>query len=97
MYIFWHFLLSRSEIFRLSVKKGVVAKKRKPTKDPNKPKKALTFLFSLNYREDFRVTYKQKHPNNKSVAAKKVPYIHTAEKRMSDYEKSMTSYRKKLV
>ncbi|XP_074288644.1 high mobility group B protein 3-like [Silene latifolia] len=63
-------------------------------------------------REDFRVQYKQKHPNNKSVAivgkaggekwkslsdADKAPYVQKAEKRKVEYEKNMTAYNKKLA
>ncbi|XP_047317642.1 HMG1/2-like protein isoform X3 [Impatiens glandulifera] len=63
-------------------------------------------------REDFRKQYKEKHPNNKSVAAvgkaagdkwkslsdaEKAPYISKAEKRKVDYNKSMDAYNKKLA
>ncbi|KAL2895194.1 High mobility group B protein 3 [Bienertia sinuspersici] len=125
---------------KLSVKKGAAAKKGKPAKDPNKPKRPPSAFFVFMYapvlviflhlphkyllptlkltcfckytREEFRVTYKQKHPNNKSVAAvgkaggekwksltdaEKAPYIQKAEKRKADYEKSMTNYNKKLA
>ncbi|KAL7179986.1 hypothetical protein ACSBR1_043237 [Camellia fascicularis] len=44
--------------------KKPVAKKGKAAKDPNKPRGLL--VLSL---EEFRKTYKEKHPNNKSVAA----------------------------
>ncbi|KAK9740168.1 hypothetical protein RND81_03G016500 [Saponaria officinalis] len=50
---------------RLAVKKGA-AKKTKPAKDPNKPKTPPSAFFV--FMEDFRVQYKQKHPNNKLVA-----------------------------
>ncbi|CAO2823225.1 HMG1/2-like protein [Amaranthus tricolor] len=95
---------------KLSVKKGAAAKKGKPAKDPNKPKRPPSAFFV--FMEEFRVTYKQKHPNNKSVAAvgkaggekwkslsdaEKAPYIQKAEKRKADYEKSMNTYNKKLA
>ncbi|KMS99491.1 hypothetical protein BVRB_1g023310 [Beta vulgaris subsp. vulgaris] len=95
---------------KLSVKKGAPAKKGKPAKDPNKPKRPPSAFFV--FMEEFRVTYKQKHPQNKSVAAvgkaggekwksltdaEKAPYIQKAEKRKADYEKSMNTYNKKLA
>ncbi|KNA04107.1 hypothetical protein SOVF_202730 [Spinacia oleracea] len=95
---------------KLSVKKGAPAKKGKPAKDPNKPKRPPSAFFV--FMEEFRVTYKQKHPNNKSVAvvgkaggekwksltdAEKAPYIQKAEKRKADYEKNMTTYNNKLA
>ncbi|KAL9225706.1 hypothetical protein vseg_001599 [Gypsophila vaccaria] len=94
---------------RLAVKKGA-AKKAKPAKDPNKPKRPPSAFFV--FMEDFRVQYKQKHPNNKSVAAvgkaggekwkslsdaEKAPFIQKAEKRKADYEKTMTAYNKRLA
>ncbi|KAH9626951.1 hypothetical protein KSS87_005720 [Heliosperma pusillum] len=95
---------------RLAVKKGAAAKKGKPAKDPNKPKRPPSAFFV--FMEDFRVQYKQKHPNNKSVAivgkaggekwkslseAEKAPYVQKAEKRKADYEKNMSAYNKKLA
>ncbi|KAL9238089.1 hypothetical protein vseg_012562 [Gypsophila vaccaria] len=94
---------------RLAVKKGA-AKKTKPAKDPNKPKRPPSAFFV--FMEDFRVQYKQKHPNNKSVAtvgkaggekwksmsdAEKAPFVQKAEKRKADYEKNMNAYNKKLA
>ncbi|XP_022879741.1 HMG1/2-like protein [Olea europaea var. sylvestris] len=63
---------------KLSVKKGAAAaskstKKEKPAKDPNKPKRPASAFFV--FMEEFRKTYKEKHPNNKSVAA--VNSLHT--------------------
>ncbi|GMP63560.1 hypothetical protein CsSME_00025194 [Camellia sinensis var. sinensis] len=61
---------------RLSVKRGapsekagkkLVTKKGKAAKDPNKPKRPASAFFV--FMEEFRKTYKEKHPNNKSVAA----------------------------
>jgi len=93
---------------RLAVKKDT-KKAAKAAKDPNKPKRPPSAFFV--FMEDFRVQYKQKHPNNKSVAvvgkaggekwksltdAEKVPYIEKAEKRKADYEKNMNSYNKRL-
>ncbi|KAJ8435809.1 hypothetical protein Cgig2_024792 [Carnegiea gigantea] len=48
---------------KLSVKK----KPAKPPKDPNKPKRPPSAFFV--FMEEFRAQYKEKHPNNKSVAA----------------------------
>ncbi|CAI9777684.1 unnamed protein product [Fraxinus pennsylvanica] len=100
---------------KLSVKKGAAAaskstKKGKPAKDPNKPKRPASAFFV--FMEEFRKTYKEKHPNNKSVAAvgkaggdkwkslsaaEKAPYVAKAEKRKVDYEKEVRAYNKKLA
>ncbi|KAL8134164.1 high mobility group B protein 3-like [Apium graveolens] len=84
------------------------AKKVKAEKDPNKPKRPASAFFV--FMEDFRKTYKEKHPNNKSVAvvgkaggdkwksmseADKAPYVAKAEKRKVDYEKTMLAYNNK--
>lgn len=86
------------------------AKKTKPTKDPNKPKRPASAFFV--FMEDFRKQYKEKHPNNKSVSvvgkaggdkwkslseAEKAPYVAKAEKRKADYDKTMIAYNKKLA
>ncbi|XAR64267.1 hypothetical protein NMG60_11024541 [Bertholletia excelsa] len=96
---------------RLSVRKGAAKSKRKSTKkekDPNKPKRPPSAFFV--FMEEFRKQYKEKHPNNKSVAAvgkaggdkwkslsdaDKAPYVAKAEKRKKEYEKSMEAYNKK--
>lgn len=77
-------------------------------KDPNKPKRPASAFFI--FMEDFRVQYKQKHPNNKSVAAvgkaggdkwksmseaEKAPFAAKAEKRKDEYNKKMNAYNKK--
>ncbi|CAA2966930.1 Hypothetical predicted protein [Olea europaea subsp. europaea] len=100
---------------KLSVKKGAAAaskstKKEKPAKDPNKPKRPASAFFV--FMEEFRKTYKEKHPNNKSVAAvgkaggdkwkslsaaEKAPYVAKAEKRKADYEKDLRAYNKKMA
>ncbi|KAI4390021.1 hypothetical protein MLD38_002177 [Melastoma candidum] len=83
-------------------------KKDKQAKDPNKPKRPPSAFFV--FMEEFRVQYKEKHPQNKSVSvvgkaggekwksfsdAEKAPYIAKAEKRKADYEKNMKAYNKK--
>ncbi|CAA3005540.1 Hypothetical predicted protein [Olea europaea subsp. europaea] len=100
---------------KLSVKKGAAAGKKaapkgKPAKDPNKPKRPASAFFV--FMEDFRKQYKEKHPNNKSVAAvgkaggdkwkslseaEKAPYVAKAEKRKAEYEKTLEDYNKKTV
>ncbi|GMH20508.1 hypothetical protein Nepgr_022349 [Nepenthes gracilis] len=97
---------------KLSVKKGASAKvatKGKAVKDPNKPKRPSSAFFV--FMEEFRGQYKQKHPNNKSVAAvgkaggdkwksmseaEKAPYIQKADRRKAEYEKNLKAYNKKL-
>ncbi|KAF8405549.1 hypothetical protein HHK36_010456 [Tetracentron sinense] len=84
------------------------AKKEKPTKDPNKPKRPASAFFV--FMEEFRKTFKEKHPNNKSVSvvgkaggdkwkslseAEKAPYVAKAEKRKTEYNKVMQAYNKK--
>ncbi|KAF5956290.1 hypothetical protein HYC85_003515 [Camellia sinensis] len=94
---------------KLSVKRGApsekagkkpAAKKGKAAKNPNKPKRPASAFFV--FMEEFRKTYKEKHPNNKSVAtvgkaggdkwkslseAEKAPYVAKAEKRKTEYNK----------
>ncbi|KAL2522037.1 High mobility group B protein 3 [Forsythia ovata] len=85
---------------KLSVKKGAAAAgkkaapKGKPAKDPNKPKRPASAFFV--FMEDFRKQYKEKHPNNKSVAAEKAPYVAKAEKRKVEYEKTLQDYNKRM-
>uniref|UniRef100_A0A7N0UMX6 HMG box domain-containing protein n=1 Tax=Kalanchoe fedtschenkoi TaxID=63787 RepID=A0A7N0UMX6_KALFE len=100
---------------KLSVKKGGTAKggkkpakKEKTAKDPNMPKRPASAFFV--FMEEFRTTYKEKHPNNKSVSvvgkaggakwksmseAEKAPFVAKADKRKADYEKEMKAYNKK--
>jgi hypothetical protein len=99
---------------KLAVKKGAAAAKKpakaKAAKDPNKPKRPASAFFV--FMEEFRKTFKEKHPNNKSVAAvgkaggdkwkqlsnaEKAPYVAKAEKRKTEYNKSMDAYNKKLA
>ncbi|KAK1439244.1 hypothetical protein QVD17_05060 [Tagetes erecta] len=91
-------------------KKKAPVKKAKEAKDPNKPKRPASAFFV--FMEDFRKQYKEKHPNNKSVsvvgkaggekwkslsAAEKAPYAAKAEKRKSEYDKTLQAYNKKLA
>ncbi|XP_030536045.1 HMG1/2-like protein [Rhodamnia argentea] len=84
------------------------ARKEKAVKDPNKPKRPASAFFI--FMEEFRVQYKQKHPNNKSVAAvgkaggdkwkslseaEKAPFAAKAEKRKDEYNKKMQAYNKR--
>ncbi|XP_052198061.1 high mobility group B protein 3-like [Diospyros lotus] len=86
------------------------AKKAKATKDPNKPKRPASAFFV--FMEEFRKQYKEKHPNNKSVAAvgkaggdkwkslseaDKAPYVARAEKRKTEYNKNLEAYNKKIA
>ncbi|XP_028099259.1 high mobility group B protein 3-like isoform X1 [Camellia sinensis] len=106
-------------VVRLSVKRGApsekdgkkpAAKKGKVAKDPNKSKRPASVFFV--FMEEFRKTYKEKHPNNKSVAAvgkaggdkwkslseaEKAPYVAKAEKRKTEYNKTLEAYNKKMV
>ncbi|XP_042377796.1 DNA-binding protein MNB1B-like [Zingiber officinale] len=97
---------------KLSVKKGSerVAKKprkSKADKDPNKPKRPQSAFFV--FMEEFRKIFKEKNPNNKSVAAvgkaggdkwkslseeEKAPYVAKAAKLKADYTKTMAAYNK---
>ncbi|XP_076927394.1 high mobility group B protein 3-like [Bidens hawaiensis] len=93
---------------RLSVKKREAPAKK--AKDPNKPKRPASAFFV--FMEDFRKQYKEKHPNNKSVSvvgkaggekwksmseAEKAPFVAKAEKRKSEYDKTLQAYNKKLA
>ncbi|XP_058186425.1 HMG1/2-like protein isoform X1 [Rhododendron vialii] len=90
--------------------KKPAAKKAKATKDPNKPKRPASAFFV--FMEEFRKTFKEKHPNNKSVAtvgkaggdkwksmstAEKAPFVAKAEKRKTEYNKNIEAYNKKLA
>ncbi|EPS70747.1 high mobility group family, partial [Genlisea aurea] len=100
---------SRKSDSRLAVKKQTKKEKR-AAKDPNKPKRPASAFFI--FMEDFRKHYKEKHPNNKSVAAvgkaggdkwksmseeEKAPYAAKAGKRKEEYEHTMEAYNKKLA
>ncbi|KAF5184671.1 High mobility group b protein [Thalictrum thalictroides] len=82
---------------KLSVKKAAAGKKPagKAAKDPNKPKRPASAFFV--FMEDFRKSYKEKHPNNKSVSVEKAPFVAKAEKRKVEYNKVLQAYNKKLA
>ena len=103
---------------KLSVKRGAggeragkkPAKKAKATKDPNKPKRPASAFFV--FMEEFRKHYKEKHPQNKSVAAvgkaggdkwksmsesEKAPYVARAEKRKTEYNKNIEAYNRRMA
>lgn len=80
---------------------------KKAAKDPNKPKRPPSVFFV--FMEEFWKQFKEKNPNNKSVAvagkncgdkwksiskSDKAPYICKVEKRKADYTKRMTAYYK---
>ncbi|GFZ09457.1 HMG1/2-like protein [Actinidia chinensis var. chinensis] len=86
------------------------AKKGKAVKDPNKPKRPASAFFV--FMEEFRKQYKEKHPNNKSVAAvgkaggdkwkslseaEKAPYVAKADKRKTEYNKNLEAYNKRMA
>ncbi|KAI3465452.1 hypothetical protein Pfo_022115 [Paulownia fortunei] len=100
---------SRKADSRLAVKKQT-KKEKNAAKDPNKPKRPPSAFFV--FMEDFRKQYKEKHPNNKSVAAvgkagggewkslseeEKAPFIAKAENRKEEYERKMEAYNRKLA
>ncbi|KAG6400191.1 hypothetical protein SASPL_137016 [Salvia splendens] len=111
--------VSRKPDSRLSVKKQT-KKEKQAAKDPNKPKRAASAFFVFMYAdfvlnlssEGFRKEYKEKHPNNKSVAAvgkaggdewksmskeDKAPFVAVAEQRKEEYERQMRAYNKKMA
>ncbi|CAL9177798.1 unnamed protein product, partial [Musa hybrid cultivar] len=97
---------------RLSVKKGGERAPKKPrktkaAKDPNKPKRPPSAFFV--FMEEFRKSFKEKNPNNKSVSvvgkaggdkwkslseAEKAPYVAKAAKLKTDYTKKIAAYNK---
>eukprot|EP00252_Welwitschia_mirabilis_P026648 TRINITY_DN87_c0_g1_i2.p1 TRINITY_DN87_c0_g1~~TRINITY_DN87_c0_g1_i2.p1 ORF type:complete len:145 (+),score=47.39 TRINITY_DN87_c0_g1_i2:165-599(+) len=104
--------MKKGEDKKVAKRKGGVrkaaSKKARKEKDPNKPKRPPSAFFV--FMEEFRKQFKEKNPNNKSVAAvgkaggdkwksmseaEKAPYIQKASKRKTDYEKSMAAYNKK--
>ncbi|THF98740.1 hypothetical protein TEA_017812 [Camellia sinensis var. sinensis] len=105
-------------VVRLSVKKRGAEKPAKQpakkgkaaAKDPSKPKRPASAFFI--FMEEFRKTYKEKHPNNKSVAAvgkaggdkwksmseaEKAPFVSRAEKRKTEYNKNIEAYNKRIT
>ncbi|KAG6517854.1 hypothetical protein ZIOFF_021253 [Zingiber officinale] len=82
---------------KLAVKKGSERASKKPRntkaeKDPNKPKRPPSAFFV--FMEEFRKTFKEKHPNNKSVAVDKAPYVTKAAKLKAEYTKKIATYNK---
>ena len=95
---------------KLSVKKPAARKGKVAAKDPNKPKRPASAFFV--FMEEFRKTYKEKHPENKSVAAvgkaggnkwksmseaEKAPFVAKADKRKTEYNKNLEAYNKKVA
>jgi len=99
---------------KLSVKKKAPEKPKpvkrgsKVAKDPNKPKRPPSAFFV--FMEEFRKTFKEKNPNNRSVSvvgkaggekwktlseAEKAPYVAKANKLKSEYNNKMNAYNKK--
>ncbi|CAA6655858.1 unnamed protein product [Spirodela intermedia] len=98
---------------RLSVKRKASARtSKKPAKkagkDPNKPKRAPSAFFV--FLEGFRKEFKEKYPENKSVAAvgkaagekwksmsdaEKAPFVNKSNKRKAELQKSVVSSEKK--
>ncbi|KAL6126738.1 hypothetical protein ACLB2K_074783 [Fragaria x ananassa] len=99
----------RKSVAEVNKSSGKLAKNSKSAKkDPNKPKKPASAFFV--FLEEFRITYKQEHPNVKAVsavgkaggakwksmsAAEKAPYEAKAGKRKTEYEKLMNAYNNK--
>ncbi|KAF3341307.1 DNA-binding protein MNB1B-like protein [Carex littledalei] len=97
---------------KLSLKKKALAKpkpikKGKAAKDPNKPKRPPSAFFV--FMEDFRKSFKEKNPNNKSVSvvgkaggekwktlseAEKAPCVAKANKLKSEYNNKINAYNK---
>ncbi|XP_065014072.1 DNA-binding protein MNB1B isoform X7 [Musa acuminata AAA Group] len=80
---------------KLSAKKGSERASKKPrklkaAKDPNKPKRPPSAFFV--FMEEFRKSFKEKNPNNKSVSVEKVPYVTKAAKLKTEYAKKLATY-----
>ncbi|CAN1215599.1 High mobility group B protein 4, partial [Linum perenne] len=75
--------------------KGAGRSTKKAAKDPNKPKRPPSAFFV--FMEEFRQLFKEQNPNNKSVAADKAPYKEKADKRKTEYEKTIAAYNMKLA
>lgn len=88
--------------------KRQIKKDKKAKKDPNKPKRPPSAFFV--FLDEFRKEYKEANPNANSVSAvgkaggekwramsdaDKAPYVAKAEKKKSEYEKSMSAYNNK--
>ncbi|CAL9127771.1 unnamed protein product [Musa acuminata var. zebrina] len=95
---------------KLSAKKGSERASKKPrklkaAKDPNKPKRPPSAFFV--FMKEFRKSFKEKNPNNKSVSVvgkaggdkwksmsedEKVPYVTKAAKLKTEYAKKLATY-----
>ncbi|WCJ37572.1 high mobility group B3 [Euphorbia peplus] len=88
--------------------KEKASKKNTTGKDPDAPKRPATAFFV--FMEDFRKSFKENHPDNKSVAVvgkaggekwksmsdtEKAPYVEKASKKKADYEKARDAYDEK--
>ncbi|MQM03708.1 hypothetical protein Taro_036486 [Colocasia esculenta] len=98
---------------RLAVKRKTSERASKPPakkagKDPSKPKRAPSAFFV--FLEEFRKQFKEKYPENKSVAAvgkaagekwksmsdaEKAPYVNKSNKRKADLQKGASAPEKK--
>ncbi|XP_078439925.1 HMG1/2-like protein [Wolffia australiana] len=98
----------RLAVKRKGTERAASLKSKKAAKDPNKPKRPASAFFV--FMEEFRKQFKEKNPDNKSVAAvgkaggakwksmteaEKAPYVSRANKRKADFEKVMADYNKK--
>ncbi|XP_059294967.1 high mobility group B protein 6-like isoform X2 [Lycium ferocissimum] len=85
-------------------------KRWRSIKDPAKPKRPATSFFV--FMEEFRKQFKEKYPNNKSVAAEgiaggdkwkqfsdaeKAPFVAEAKKRLAEYHKNKDAYNKRVA
>ncbi|KAJ3672331.1 hypothetical protein LUZ60_007052 [Juncus effusus] len=99
---------SKLSVKRKAAEKPKAPKKTKAGKDPNKPKRPPSAFFV--FMEEFRKTFKEKNPNNKSVSvvgkaggekwkslseAEKAPYQAKAAKLKSEYTNKINAYNKK--
>ncbi|KAG7987865.1 hypothetical protein I3843_03G155700 [Carya illinoinensis] len=63
-------------------------------KDSDAPKRPSSAFFI--FMEDFRKSFKENYPDQKSGPADKAPYAEKALKRKADYEQAVRAYKTKL-
>ncbi|XP_047323219.1 HMG1/2-like protein isoform X2 [Impatiens glandulifera] len=88
-----HKKLDSSLVKKLKADTGMKKEKVKKKKDSGAPKRPPSAFFV--FMDDFRKTYKENFPENKSVANDKATYIATAAKKKVEYDKLKEEFNRK--
>ncbi|PON68733.1 High mobility group box domain containing protein [Parasponia andersonii] len=85
-------LLNQRKAGGANATKNAEKASKKSSDAPKRPSGAF-FIFM----EEFRKSFKENFPDVKSCSAEKGPYIETAVKRKTEYEKAVKAYKIKLM